>query len=149
MHCTASAGEVYYPTSNSNYPTKNQNNRLTRSCARVVYIAGDSLRHQPMGTGHMIVLQFRGPITFCVLQWCHPMLTRTLWRTSCSARMIALYGDRKRIQARAQKLIVKQGLYITVADYREFCNETSSLNFQVRKIASQICRSLSQEEKLV
>ena len=49
----------------------------------------------------MTVLQFRGPITFCVLQWCHPMLTRTLWRTSCSARMIALYGDRKRIQARA------------------------------------------------
>ena len=73
-----------------------------RSCARVVYIAGDTLRHQPMGTGHMTVLQFRGPITFCVLQWCHPMLTRTLWRTSCSTRMIALYGDRKRIQARAQ-----------------------------------------------
>ena len=72
-----------------------------RSCARVVYIAGDTLRHQPMGTGHMTVLQFRGPITFCALQWCHPMLTRTLWRTSCSARMIALYGDRKRIQARA------------------------------------------------
>ena len=54
-----------------------------------------------MGTGHMTVLQFHGPITFCVLQWCHPMLTRTLWRTSCSAWMIALYGDRKRIQARA------------------------------------------------
>ena len=48
-----------------------------RSCARVVYIAGDTLRHQPMGTGHMTVLQFRGPITFCVLQWCHPMLTGT------------------------------------------------------------------------
>ena len=47
------------------------------SCARVVYIAGDTLRHQPMGAGHMTVLQFRGPITFCVLQWCHPMLTRT------------------------------------------------------------------------
>ena len=72
-----------------------------RSCARVVYIAGDTLRHQPMGMGHMTVLQFRGPITFCVLQWCHPMLTRTLWRTSCSTRMIALYGVRKRIQARA------------------------------------------------
>ena len=41
----------------------------------------------------MTVLQFRGPITFCVLQWCHPMLTRTQWRTSCSARMITLYGD--------------------------------------------------------
>ena len=47
------------------------------SCARVVYIAGDTLCHQPMGAGHMTVLQFRGPITFCVLQWCHPMLTRT------------------------------------------------------------------------
>ena len=47
------------------------------SCARVVYIAGDTLRHQPMGASHMTVLQFRGPITFCVLQWCHPMLTRT------------------------------------------------------------------------
>ena len=48
-----------------------------RSCARVVYIAGDTLRHQPMGAGHMTVLQFRGPMTFCVVQWCHPMLTRT------------------------------------------------------------------------
>ena len=71
------------------------------SCARVVYIAGDTLRHQPIGTGHMTVLQFHGPITFCVLQWCHPMQTRTLWRTSCSTRMIALYSDRKWIQARA------------------------------------------------
>ena len=56
---------------------KEPNNRLPKSCARVVYIAGDTLRHQPMGTGHMTVLQFRGPITSCVLQWCHPMLTRT------------------------------------------------------------------------
>ena len=75
-----------------------------RSCARVVYIAGDTLRHQQMGMGHMTVLQFHGPITFCALQWCHPMLTRTLWRTSCSTRMIALYGVRKRIQARAKML---------------------------------------------
>ena len=77
------------------------------SCARVVYIAGDTLRHQPMGAGHMTVLQFCGPITFCVLQWCHPMLTRTLWRTSCSARMITLYGDRKRIQACAPSFLVE------------------------------------------
>ena len=70
-------------------------------CPGGIYIAGDTLRHQPMGMGHMTVLQFRGPITFCVLQWCHPMLTRTLWRTSCSTRMITLYGVRKRIQARA------------------------------------------------
>ena len=45
--------------------------------AWVVFIAGDTLRHQPMVAGHMTVPQFRGPITFCVLQWCHPMLTGT------------------------------------------------------------------------
>ena len=48
-----------------------------RPCAQVVYIAGDTLHHQPMGAGDMTVLQFRGPMTFCVLQWCHPMLART------------------------------------------------------------------------
>ena len=26
-----------------------------------LYIAGDTLRHQPMGAGHMTVLQLRGP----------------------------------------------------------------------------------------
>ena len=56
---------------------KEPKQQTPRSCARVVYIAGDTLHHQPMGAGHMTVLQFRGPITFCVLQWCHPMLTRT------------------------------------------------------------------------
>ena len=101
---------MYYQTSNSDYPTKNQDNRLPRSCARVVYIAGDTLRHQPMGAGHVTVLQFRGPITFCVLQWCHPTLTRTQRRTSCSARMITLYGDRKRIQARADTVNVYIGM---------------------------------------
>ena len=45
--------------------------------AWVVFIADDTLRHQPMVAGHMTVPQFRGPITFCVLQWCHPMLTGT------------------------------------------------------------------------
>ena len=45
--------------------------------AWVVFITGDTLRHQPMGAGHMTVFQFRGPITYCVLQWCHPMLTGT------------------------------------------------------------------------
>ena len=44
------------------------------SCVRVVYIAGDTLRHQPMGADHMMVLQLRGPMAFRVLQWCHPML---------------------------------------------------------------------------
>ena len=56
---------------------KEPKQQTPRSCAWVVYIAGDTLRHQPMGAGHMTVLQFCGPITFCVLQWCHPMLTRT------------------------------------------------------------------------
>ena len=46
-----------------------------------------------MVVSHMSVLQFRGPITYCVLQWCHPMLTGTQRRTSCSTRMITLYGD--------------------------------------------------------
>ena len=41
----------------------------------------------------MTVLQFRGPITYCVLQWCHPMPTGTQRRTGCSTRMITLYGD--------------------------------------------------------
>ena len=45
--------------------------------AWVVFIAGDTLSRQPMVAGHMTVPQFRGPITFCVLQWCHPMLTGT------------------------------------------------------------------------
>ena len=40
-----------------------------RSCVRVVYIAGDTLRHQPMGTGHVTVLQSRGPMAFRVLPW--------------------------------------------------------------------------------
>ena len=77
LHCQR--WEVYYQTSSSNYPTKNQNNRLTLGPVPgwYIYIAGDTLRHQPMGAGHMTVLQFHGPITFCVLQWCHPMLTRT------------------------------------------------------------------------
>ena len=39
-----------------------------------IYIAGDTLRHQPMGAGHMTVLQLRGPMASRVPQWCHPML---------------------------------------------------------------------------
>ena len=74
---------------------KEPNNRLTDpgSYAWVVFIVGDTLRHQPMVVSHMSVLQFRGPITYCVLQWCHPMLTGTQRRTSCRTRMITLYGD--------------------------------------------------------
>ena len=57
-----------------NKPTNYQQTTDPRSCARVVYIAGDTLRHQPMGVGHMTVLQFRGPMAFRVLYLCHPML---------------------------------------------------------------------------
>ena len=60
-------------------PNAKQANELStttdpRSCARAVYIAGDTLHHQPMGEGHMMVLQLHGPMAFHVLQWCHPML---------------------------------------------------------------------------
>ena len=68
-----------------------------RSCVRVVYIAGDTLHHQPMGAGHMTVLHLHGPMAFRVLQWCHPMLACSE-RTSCCTRMITLYGARKWIQ---------------------------------------------------
>ena len=85
-------------------PNVKQANKLRTknpgSCTLVVYIAGDTLRHQPMGAGHMTVLQLRGPMGFRVLQWCHPMLASTK-RTSYCSRIITLYGTRKWIQARA------------------------------------------------
>ena len=67
--------EVCSPTR----PNAKQANELStttdpRSCARAVYIAGDTLCHQPMGAGHMMVLQLCGPMAFHVLQWCRPML---------------------------------------------------------------------------
>ena len=91
LHCQR--WEVYYLKLVLTF--KEPNNRLTDpgSYAWVVFIVGDTLRHQPMVVSHMSVLQFRGPITYCVLQWCHPMLTGTQRRTSCSTRMITLYGD--------------------------------------------------------
>ena len=93
--------EVCLPTRpNANKPMNYQQRTDPRSCVQVVYIAGDTLRHQPMGAGHMTVLQLRGPMAFRVPQWCHPMLARTK-RTSCCTRMITLYGARKWIQARA------------------------------------------------
>ena len=108
--------EVYYQT--SNYPTKEPKQQTTQPCAWVVYIAGDTLRHQPMGVDHMTVLQFHGPITFCVLQWCHPMLARTQRRTSCSARMITLYGDLNGIQAHAQQLLLNQQHHYKIHHFR-------------------------------
>ena len=60
---------------NANKPTNYQQ----RTDPRVlypggIYIAGDTLRHQQMGAGHMTVLRLCGPMGFSVLQWCHPML---------------------------------------------------------------------------
>ena len=65
-----------------------KNNSLW-SCVLVVYIAGDTLRHQPMGAGHMTVLQLCGPMGFRVLQWCHPMLACAKG-TSCCTQIITL-----------------------------------------------------------
>ena len=57
MYRTASTGwcvHLHYRILNK--PTNYQQATDPRSCARVVYIAGDTLRHQPMGAGHMTVL---------------------------------------------------------------------------------------------
>ena len=92
VHCTACTKGVLTKT------TKYQ--RTLGSVPRVAYIAGDTSHHQPMGAGHMTVLQLCGPMGFRVLQWCHPMLAHAK-RTSYCTWMITLYGARKWIQARA------------------------------------------------
>ena len=56
---------------------KEPKQQTPQPCAWVVYIAGDTLHHQPMAAGHMTVLQFCGPMAFRVLQWYRPMLART------------------------------------------------------------------------
>ena len=86
-----------------------QNNQMPKTknpelCALVAYIAGGTSCHLPMGVGHMTVLQSRGPMGFCVLQWCHPMLVQTK-RTSYCTRMITIYSARKWIQARAMSYL--------------------------------------------
>ena len=53
-------------------------------CALEAYIAGDTSRHQPMGVGHVTVLQLRGPMGLCVLQWCHPMWARVKRASYCT-----------------------------------------------------------------
>ena len=58
-------------------PNAKQANELStttdpRSCAQAVYIAGDTLHHQPMGAGHMTMLHLRGPMALHILQWCRP-----------------------------------------------------------------------------
>ena len=93
-----------------------QNDQIPKnpgSCALVVFIAGDTLHHQPMGAGHMSVLQLRGPMGFCALQWCHPMPVQAR-RTSYCTRMITIYSARKWIQARAisiSKTFISNTLY--------------------------------------
>ena len=68
--------EVCSPT-RPNVSTKNQEpKRDPRSCALVVYIAGDTLRHQPMGAGHMTVLQLRGLMGSRVLPWWYIYVVR-------------------------------------------------------------------------
>ena len=73
---------------------KRPNTKDPRLCALEAYIAGDTKCHQPMGAGHMTVLQSHGPMGLCVLQWCHLMLACTR-RTSHCTRIITLYGALK------------------------------------------------------
>ena len=84
-------------------------------CALVAYIAGDTLHHQPMGTGHMTVLQLCGPMGFRVLQWCHPMLA-CIKRTSCCTRIITLVRE-KWIQARATSSSTQNEYFVNIVGY--------------------------------
>ena len=72
----AAAGSVpycqYKEVCSPTRPNAKEANELStttdpRSCAQVVYIAGDTLHHQPMGAGHMTMLQLHGPMAFHVL----------------------------------------------------------------------------------
>ena len=72
----------------------------------------------------MAVPQIRGPITYCVLQWCHPMLTVTQRRTSCSTRMITLYGDhviKLDSGPRSHPYVISSTLYISYHIKLSFC----------------------------
>ena len=69
MYRTASTGRcAHLHDQVLNKPT-NYQQRTPDPCVWVVYIAGDTLRHQPMGASHMTMLQLRGPIGSCVLPW--------------------------------------------------------------------------------
>ena len=81
VRCTACTKGVFTKT------TKYQ--REPGLCALEAYIAGDTLCHQPMGVGHVTVLQLRGPMGLRVLQWCHPMWARVK-RASYCTRIITL-----------------------------------------------------------
>ena len=56
----------------------------------------------------MTVLQFRGPMAFRVLQWCHPMLASSS-RTSCCTQMITLYGTKVDSGPRIENVGKKSG----------------------------------------
>ena len=81
VRCTACTKGVFTKT------TKYQ--RDPGLCALEAYIAGDTLHHQPMGAGHVTVLQLRGPVGLHVLQWCHPMWA-LVKRASYCTRIITL-----------------------------------------------------------
>ena len=69
MYRTASTGRCAHLNDRMlNKPT-NYQQRTPYPCVWVVYIAGDTLRHQPMGASHMTMLQLRGPMGSCVLPW--------------------------------------------------------------------------------
>ena len=69
VYCTASTGRCAHLLNRvlTSQRTINKEPTDPRSCARVVYIAGDTLRHQPMGASHMTVLQSCGPMGSRVL----------------------------------------------------------------------------------
>ena len=69
MYRTASTGWCAHLHDRVLNKPMNYQQRTPYPCVRVVYIAGDTLRHQPMGASHMTMLQLRGPIGSCVLPW--------------------------------------------------------------------------------
>ena len=94
--CTRSTGDLWLlPEVRCTACTKGVFTKMTKYqrdpglCALEAYIAGDTSRHQPMGVGHVTVLQLRGPMGLCVLQWCHPMWA-LVKRASYFTRIITL-----------------------------------------------------------
>ena len=69
MYRTASTGRCAHLHDRMLNKPMNYQQRTPYPCVQVVYIAGDTLRHQPMGASHMTMLQLRGPMGSCVLPW--------------------------------------------------------------------------------
>ena len=69
--------------------TKRPNTKETPGSVPWRLIAGDTLNHQPMGAGHVTMLQLRWPMGLRVLQWCHPMWV-LVKRASFCTRIITL-----------------------------------------------------------